>query len=943
MPARVHALVVVRADSRTAAVFHLRRSLSALAAQTRKPDALTIVVCGDDPEITEELEAAGNATVVTEPAHTPYADATARVDVDGDALWLLAQDTAPHPEALERLAAALEVAPSVAFVAPKLVRWSDTTTIVSLGVSMTPLGRTVGLADGELDQGQHDADDDVLGADVRGILVRTAVWEDLRGLDPGLHGADEGLDLGVRARLAGLRVSLVPAALIAVAGDGVAGVPAPVTGAGRFTGAYEARVAQLHRRLTYARPAVAPLQWLALLPVAVWLTVVHLVRKQPSLVAAEWAATATVLVALGSVARARGDIRSTRRVSWALLAPLRVRTLRHRLDGEPEPDATSLPRGDLRFFSGGAAWLVLAALLAGVIAFPALLAWPVLGGGGLQPLSSTVGQLWANAAYGQRALGLDTIAPADPFAAVMAVIGTLSPFEPSRAIVVLWVLALPLAALGGWFAATRVTDRAPLRLAGGVGWALAPTFLAALGEGRPGAVLAHLLLPWLFAAASIAHRSWVPAGAASLLFAAVVACAPSLGPALGALWVLALVLTIVLRGRGTAFVVWIVVPAAALWIPVIWRQVRTNGLFAILADPGMPWAGPQVAADPAGRALLAAGFPTADPGGWNAFLGTPAWWVPLLAAPIALLALVAPFTQRWFVGILLLVVAGVGIATAFAAVAIFVTFADSLPVPLWPGAGLSLAWLGALGGSIVALDAGFAPWARIARNVAGASVVLALMLLAVPTFSAFPRGETGLGPGQASTLPAYVAAEGRDDPDIGTVVVTPQNGGGLAATVVWGSSETLDGQSTIVATRTRPNAEDVELAALTADLVTPAATGVSGRLAALGASFVLLAPAAEPESDIARAQRLEAQAALDQRDGLDSIGETPRGILWRVTTEPSPRPEAAPAAVAASRIIATLQLIVVGAAVLLALPTAASRRAARYTSRVVGPYWEEGR
>ena len=71
---------------------------------------------------------------------------------------------------------------------------------------MTRFGRTVGLADGELDQGQHDAREDVLGADVRGILVRADAWRELGGLDPALRGADEGLDLGVRARLSDARV-----------------------------------------------------------------------------------------------------------------------------------------------------------------------------------------------------------------------------------------------------------------------------------------------------------------------------------------------------------------------------------------------------------------------------------------------------------------------------------------------------------------------------------------------------------------------------------------------------------------------------------------------------------------------------------------------------------------------------------------------------------------
>ena len=77
---------------------------------------------------------------------------------------------------------------------------------------MTRFGRTVGLADGELDQGQHDGREDVLGTDVRGILARSEAWRELGGLDPALAGADEGLDLGVRARLSGARVALVPTA-----------------------------------------------------------------------------------------------------------------------------------------------------------------------------------------------------------------------------------------------------------------------------------------------------------------------------------------------------------------------------------------------------------------------------------------------------------------------------------------------------------------------------------------------------------------------------------------------------------------------------------------------------------------------------------------------------------------------------------------------------------
>ncbi len=951
MPPRVHALLVVRPDGRAPAAFHLRRTLNALAAQTRPVDALTIVVCGSDPDVTKAASESGAESVITASHGTGLAAALAlgTQRVAGDAVWLLAQDTAPHPDALERLAGALELAPSVAFVAPKLVRWNDPTEIVSLGVSMTRLGRSVGLADGELDQGQHDADEDVMGADVRGLLVRAEAWRELHGLDPALLGADEGLDLGVRARLAGGRVSLVPTALVAVAGDGVAGPPAPVTRRSRRRRAFAARTAQLHRRLAYARLGALPFVWLSLPLLAAWCTILHLLRKQPYLVAVEWAAALTAFVRLGAIARSRARIRRARRIPWSQLAPLRVTRgdLARRLDDDVDGASTDAAplRGELRFFSGGGAWLVLAALAASVAAFPALLAWSVLNGGALQPLAANISTLWSDAAYGQRVLGLDTIGPADPFAAVVAVLGSLSPFEPSRAIVVLWVLALPLAALGGWFAATRVTERSLLRIAGGVAWAFAPTFLAALSQGRPTAVLAHLLLPWLFATGTVAHRSWVASAGASLLFAAVVACAPSLAPALVALWAVALMLTIVLRaGRGAARVVWVVIPALALAAPLVWRQLRTGAVWALLADPGVPWPGPQVGADAAGRALLAAGFPTADPGGWSAFLGgAPVWWVPLLAAPLALLALIAPLTQRWAAGIALIVMAATGFATAFAAVGIVVSFAQSQAVPVWPGAGLSLAWLGALGGALVTLDAGIAPWQRVARGVAAAVAVGAIVVLAVPTATLFVRGGSDLQGTPASTLPAYVAAEGRENPDVGTIVITPQNGGGVAATVVWGSSETLGGQATIVSTRTRPSPEDQELARLTADLVTSETPSTIAELAAHGVGFVLLAPAAEPESDAARAQRLQARTELDQRDGLDSVGETARGPLWRVTVEVAPRPAIEASVARTARWIAIAQLAVVAIALLLAVPTAASRRAARRTSRVVGPYWQEGR
>ena len=97
---------------------------------------------------------------------------------------------------------------------------------------------------------------------------------------------------------------------------------------------------------------------------------------------------------------------------------------------------------ELRFFSGGGAWAVLAALVVSVASFTTLLAWPVLGGGALLPLRTTVSGLWNDAAWGLRGLGVDVVGPADPFAGVLAVLGSMWPGSPSFVLVLLWILAL---------------------------------------------------------------------------------------------------------------------------------------------------------------------------------------------------------------------------------------------------------------------------------------------------------------------------------------------------------------------------------------------------------------------------------------------------------------------------------------------------------------------
>lgn len=934
MPTRVHAIVVAHSGEKPRE--QLFRTLEALRRQTVPPDAVTLVVVGSANDIRRSEELGPPVEGVIEArSGTSFAEAIAlarpRV-MPGSAVWLLAHDTVPERSALAVLAGALERSPSAAIAAPKLVRHDDDREIVSLGVSMTRFGRAIELAADELDQGQHDATEDALAADVRGMLIRGAAPAVLRP-DPALGGADEGLDLGVRARLGGARVVLAPGARVAVRPDGPAALPRGIAAR-----AWATRRAQLHRRLVYAPAAAVPFHWLSLLPLALWRSVTHLIGKRPGEVAPEWGTALAAMLNLGALSRSRAALRSFHNSSWASVAPLRISRaeLHQRLD-----DGHGTERGavsELNFFSGGGAWTVLAALVVSIASFFSLLAWPAIGGGALLPLRQTVGALWADAGWGLRDVGLGLVGPADPFAAVIALIGSLWPATPSFALVLLWLGALPLAVLGGWFAATRVTDRAGLRTLGGVLWALAPTFLTALAQGRPAPVILHLVLPWVFHAAVVAHRSWGAAGAASLLTAVALACAPSLAPAFVLLWALAIVL-MALRGRlrGAVRLLWLVIPSLVMFLPLIYWQVRHGDAWALLADPGALIRTAQVGADAAGRGLIASGFPSADRAGWEWLVGEAiAPWAALLLAPIALLALCSALSPRWRAGFALLLTALAGMATALLAIGVVVAFVHGAGVQIWPGSGLSLAWLGVVGAALVTLDTvvAFEPLRAGAALVAGAAVVVC----AVPGLLALRTDHSALERSTGSTLPALVAAEASGDAPLGTLILTPQNDGSLSMELVWGPSASLGAQSTLLSTATEPRARD--LANTAVDMLSARDFDASAELADAGVSFVLLSQTTA-ERDRARTLREAAITAVDRRPGFVKAGETARGMLWSVQGDIAERAALSDGQQAISRITVTVQVVIVVAALLLSIPTRASRRAARARSRIVGRAPEE--
>lgn len=943
---RVTAIVVAQSGGP-----RLQRTLDAISAQTRQPDAVIAVDCASVDDAARILADAAPTQLLRVQERIPFGEAVATAvrvlppaTAPSQTLWLLAQDTAPEPGALEALLAALEVSPSVAVVGPKLIDDEDSGFIREFGEAMTPFGASLPLVENELDQAQHDGLSDVLAVSSAGMLVRQSLWEQLDGFDPGLPTVDDGLDFCVRARLAGFRVTVVAPARVSLRGDGLAGPSLSPKWTVRRRLAGERRRAQLHRRMVYAPGWAVALHWLTLVPLAILRSLLRLLRKEPGSIGGELGAAFRVAFSGMAVGSARRRLARSRSVGWAAIAPLRIPFAEVRRTRALKREAALVgqqgERHDLDFFGTGGGWTVLAALIVGFALFVPVLGFGGIGGGGLLPLSDSVGRLWSELGYGWRDINLGFTGAADPFSAVLAVLGTLTFWQPSAALLALFVLAIPLAALGAWFAAARLTARATLRAFGALAYAFAPTIFVALQAGRPAAVLAHVLLPWLFFAGLAARRSWAGSAVTALIAAATVACAPVLIPALVVAWVAG----IVFAGRRAARIVFIPLPAVVLFLPLVLQQGMRGAWLSIFADPGVPLEARQT---PAWQ--LALGFPDGTLGGWHALaaqLGLPEAapniLVPILLAPLGVLAILALFLRGTVRAIVALVVALAGFVTAVAALHIEVTAAGSSAVPIWPGSAVSLYWLGLIGAAVIGLSA----LGRAAVAPAWIGIVT-LAVLAVPFPIALHDGSAAVAGSDGRTVPAVVAAKASTQPRTGTLVITPQQDGGIRALVVRGDGSTLDGQSTLSSTQRSLTTGQDDLALLAGNLASRSGYDASPELKKLGIDFVLLAPPAAaldetgataasatagaeaaPDSTAAAATRGRAGVALDANAMLSPIGDTPSGRLWAFDRGTTVVPVAAQIPAGAGGVwrllVLLVQGLVIGVTLLMAIPTARS-------------------
>ncbi len=730
----------------------------------------------------------------------------AGTDADHEWLWLLHDDSAPAPDALAELLQALERAPSVTVAGCKQLDWDEPRKLIDVGLSASRWAERITLIDrDEHDQGQHDGRSDVFAVNSAGMLVRRDVWEKLDGFDPAVPGTGDDIDFCWRNRLAGHRVVVVPRARMRHVSRRQRSADSPKA----------ARKAEVHLRLKHAPWWQVPFLAIGALLGGVFRLLAGIVLKEPGYGARQFAGTCAALARPLTLRSSRAAAARTRVLPRSVMGGLQAgdREIRsHRrslLDSFTNADADDpaddrsvqlVPSGDaaddfaalhttnrLPAATGAVAAVVLL-LAVGLLCLYRLVGAGAVAGGGLLPLSAGVGEIWHNASTWWITIGAGLPGHGDPFGYVLWLLALVGVGNGSAAVLWLLILALPLAGLGAWFAAGALTRHRWARFSAAVIWASAPALQIAIGQGRLGALLAHILIPWVLlgliravggsvlrrgAAVQPAVRksaaspsrtaivgpgrpgsghvpSWTAAAGAGLGLAIITASAPSLLPSA----VIGIVFAMIFLRRRGRTLFWALLPSIALFVPFVMSTL--NQPRAVFADPGVPLAYTNA---PLWQQILGQPVKIGSGAGINSLTWFPGGTFPwalaamiVVGAPVLLLAVFALLIKTRRSGMVraLWAVAVLALLSGFFSGSIAVALGGTSLVTPFSGPSVSLVAFALLAAALLGVDAllgtgallqrarssaGSPAGARRSGAYRGAAVLVSVLLVISPAAS----------------------------------------------------------------------------------------------------------------------------------------------------------------------------------------------------------------
>jgi GT2 family glycosyltransferase len=321
---RITALLVVH-DGAT----WLPEVVASITSQTRSADQILAIDTGSTDASPKLLKGARIPTISLDRTTSfgqalNHAVAQLPPTVEGveEWLWILHDDCALDPKALEELTGAIADRPNIVMAGPKLLGWHDRTHLLEVGISIATNGsRWTGLEPHEYDQGQHDGNHEVLSVSTAGALIRRDVFEELGGFDANLELFRDDVDFGWRLHVAGHSVLVVTSAI---------GFHAQAASSERR--AIDIAGAPLHRPLLLDRRNAAyvllansswwklPLLAIQLLSGAVIRSVAYLFAKLPGYAGDEILAIASLLIHPGELIQARKIRKGQRLVSSGIVS-----------------------------------------------------------------------------------------------------------------------------------------------------------------------------------------------------------------------------------------------------------------------------------------------------------------------------------------------------------------------------------------------------------------------------------------------------------------------------------------------------------------------------------------------------------------------------------------------------------------------------------------------
>jgi GT2 family glycosyltransferase len=444
-------------------------------------------------------------------------------------LWLLHDDAVPAPDALYQLLAHVTIDPSIDLTGPKLLlprRRHGGQPISEVGVSISGTGRReLELDVDEIDQGQRDEPQERLGVSTCGMLVRTAVWEHLDGLDPALPVFRDGVEFGWRAHLSGYSVVTTPSAQVTHRQVGRAGLrPQGLTG--RRPGKVDRLLGMLVVAAHAPRKSL-PLVWLRLIWSCLVRAVGYLIGKVPGRALDEMLALGAFLAhprrlaelrkrtnAVEPVPGTREVVESLRPQWWSGLrvgldaltgaASERYRSLAGDTDAVTLDELTGDDFSSATDERPTSVWLspialaMAVALVASVVAARSLIGRGFLAGPALLPAHDSVLSLWRTVVAAIPGAPLQ-ITP--PWEALTALGSTLTFGQPEWFSTLLLCGVVPLSLLAAYPLARRVINDRRVRLWTCGTYALLPVLLGGTNQGRLALSVVAIGLPLLVMAA----------------------------------------------------------------------------------------------------------------------------------------------------------------------------------------------------------------------------------------------------------------------------------------------------------------------------------------------------------------------------------------------------------------------------------------------------------